>query len=160
MVTANEAWCRAVDTIMRFSEHSRLVTLALKLLFLFQFLHSSTYKLPRNIPKTVEKYFGHVYSCPHKLTWNKVDKIVLTNETSADRNGELCSNRIWKATTVNKKYKKASIRSQYSAPPRAPNGVRSLCVQISRERSYPWQHIDTTRKAIDCATTLPLKVFI
>jgi len=32
---------------------------------------------------------------------------------------------------------------------------RSLCVQISRKRSYPC-HIDTTRKAIDCATTLPL----
>ena len=34
------------------------------------------------------------------------------------------------------------------------------CVQISRERSYPCQYIDTTRKAIDCATTLPLAVFI
>ena len=36
------------------------------------------------------------------------------------------------------------------------NGGRSLCVQISRERSYPCQYIDTTRKAIDCATTLLL----
>ena len=37
---------------------------------------------------------------------------------------------------------------------------RSLCVQISRERSYtPCQYIDT-RKATDCATTLPLTVFI
>jgi len=33
--------------------------------------------------------------------------------------------------------KKASIRWQGSAPPRASNGGRSLCVQISRERSYP-----------------------
>jgi len=40
------------------------------------------------------------------------------------------------------------------------NVGRSLCVQISRERSYPCQYIDTTRKAIDCATTLPLRVFI
>ena len=39
------------------------------------------------------------------------------------------------------------------------NAGRSLCVQISRERSYPCQYIDTTRKAIDCATTLPLTVF-
>jgi len=40
--------------------------------------------------------------------------------------------------------KKASIRWQHSAPPRASNGGRSLCVQISRERSYPlpiyWYH--------------------
>jgi len=35
-----------------------------------------------------------------------------------------------------------------------------LCVQISREQSYPCQNIDTVRKAIDCATTLPLRVFI
>jgi len=33
-------------------------------------------------------------------------------------------------------------------------GGRSFCVQISRERSYPCQYIDTTRKAIDFATTL------
>jgi len=31
----------------------------------------------------------------------------------------------------------------------------SLCVQISKERSYSCKYIDTTRKAIDCATTLP-----
>jgi len=46
----------------------------------------------------------------------------------------------------------------------ASNAGRSLCVQISRERSYPlpiYWIIDTTRKAIiDCATTLPLTVFI
>ena len=42
----------------------------------------------------------------------------------------------------------------------ASNAGRSLCVQISRERSYPSQYIDTTRKAVDCATTLPLRVFI
>jgi len=41
----------------------------------------------------------------------------------------------------------------------ASNGGRSLCFQISRERSYPCQYIDTTRQAIDCATTLPLTVF-
>ena len=42
----------------------------------------------------------------------------------------------------------------------ASNECRSLCVQISRERSYtPCQYIDTTRKAIVCATTLQLKVF-
>jgi len=38
----------------------------------------------------------------------------------------------------------------------ASNAGRSLCVQMSRERSCPCQYIDTTRKAIDCATTLPL----
>jgi len=40
------------------------------------------------------------------------------------------------------------------------SGGRSVCVQISRERSYPCQYIDTTRWAIDCATTLPLPVFV
>jgi len=35
----------------------------------------------------------------------------------------------------------------------ASNAGRSLCVQISRERSDPSQYIDTTWKAIDCATT-------
>jgi len=40
----------------------------------------------------------------------------------------------------------------------ASNAGRSLCVQISREQSYPCQYIGTTRKAIDCATTLPLRV--
>ena len=40
----------------------------------------------------------------------------------------------------------------------ASNVGRSLCVQISRERSC--QYIDTTRRAIDCATTLPLTVFV
>jgi len=43
---------------------------------------------------------------------------------------------------------------------RASNGGWSLCVQISKERSYPRQYIDTTRKAIDCATTVPLTVFM
>jgi len=38
----------------------------------------------------------------------------------------------------------------------ASDGGRSFCVPLSRERSYPWRYIDTTRKAIDCATTLPL----
>jgi len=38
----------------------------------------------------------------------------------------------------------------------ASSGGRSLCIQMSREQSYPRQYIDTTRKAIDCATTLPL----
>jgi len=43
----------------------------------------------------------------------------------------------------------------------ASNAGRTLCVQISREWSYtPRQYIDTTWKAIDCATTLPLTVFI
>jgi len=42
----------------------------------------------------------------------------------------------------------------------ASNVGRSLFVQISRERSYPCQYIDTTRKAIDCATTMPLRAFI
>jgi len=42
----------------------------------------------------------------------------------------------------------------------ASNAGRSLCVQISRERSYPSQYINTTRKAIDCATTLPLSFYI
>jgi len=49
---------------------------------------------------------------------------------------------------------RAMRRSVYSAG--ASNAGRSLCVQISRERSYLWQYIDTIRKAIDCATTLPL----
>jgi len=38
----------------------------------------------------------------------------------------------------------------------ASNGGWSLCVQISMERSYPYQYIGTTRKPIDCATTLPV----
>ena len=37
-------------------------------------------------------------------------------------------------------------------------GGRSLGAKISRRRGR--QYIDTTRKAIDCATTLPLTVFI
>ena len=45
-------------------------------------------------------------------------------------------------------------RSVCNACAGASNAGRSLCVQISRERSYPCQHIDTTRKAINCATTL------
>ena len=38
----------------------------------------------------------------------------------------------------------------------ASNAAWSLCVQISREQSYPFQYIHSTRKAIDCATTLPV----
>jgi len=41
----------------------------------------------------------------------------------------------------------------------ASNAGRSFCVQISRERSYPCQYIDTTPKAIDCAITFPLRNF-
>ena len=38
---------------------------------------------------------------------------------------------------------------------------RSLGAKISGGKgSFPCQHIDTTRKAIDCATSLPLSVFI
>jgi len=40
------------------------------------------------------------------------------------------------------------------------NAGPSLCVQISREWSYPCQYINTTRNAIDCATKLSLRVFI
>jgi len=40
-------------------------------------------------------------------------------------------------------------------------GCRSLGAKISGEGVVPLPiYIDTTRKAIDCATTLPLKVFI
>ena len=39
-------------------------------------------------------------------------------------------------------------------------GGRSLGAKISGEVVAPCQYIDTTRKAIDCATTLPLTVFI
>ena len=39
-------------------------------------------------------------------------------------------------------------------------GGRSLGANISGKGSSPCQYIDTTRKAIDCATTLPLTVFI
>jgi len=38
-------------------------------------------------------------------------------------------------------------------------GAVPLRSDITRERSYPCQYIDITRKAIDCATTLPLTVF-
>jgi len=51
---------------------------------------------------------------------------------------------------------RAMRRSVCSA--RASNGGRSICVQISWERTTPCQHIDTTRKAIHCATTLLLTV--
>ena len=40
------------------------------------------------------------------------------------------------------------------------NGGRSLCVQISRERSYPCQYIDTTQNATDCSITLSLTVIL
>jgi len=39
-------------------------------------------------------------------------------------------------------------------------GVGHLEPRFQGKGSSPWQYIDTTRKAIDCATTLPLKVFI
>jgi len=39
-------------------------------------------------------------------------------------------------------------------------GARSLGAKISGEVVTPCQYIDTTRKAIDCTTTLPLTVFI
>jgi len=39
-------------------------------------------------------------------------------------------------------------------------GGRSLGAKISGEGVVPCQYIDTTRKAIDCATTLRLIVFI
>ena len=39
-------------------------------------------------------------------------------------------------------------------------GDKSLGANISGKGSSHCQYIDTTRKAIDCATTLPLRVFI
>jgi len=39
-------------------------------------------------------------------------------------------------------------------------GGRSLEAKISGDRIVPCHYIDTTRKPIDCATTLPLTVFI
>jgi len=55
---------------------------------------------------------------------------------------------------------KASMRWQYSTLPRASNGGRSLAFRHQGKGATPWQYIDTTRKAIDCATTSPLTVFI
>ena len=51
----------------------------------------------------------------------------------------------WKPNRIEPKlYKKASIRWQHRVPPRASNGGWSLCIQISREWSYPlpiyWYH--------------------
>jgi len=37
---------------------------------------------------------------------------------------------------------------------------RSLGAKVLGERVAPCQYIDTTRKAIDCATTLPQTIFI
>jgi len=39
-------------------------------------------------------------------------------------------------------------------------GGGSVSAKISGGKVVPCQYIDTTRKAIDCATTLPLTVFI
>jgi len=50
----------------------------------------------------------------------------------------------------------AMVPAYFSMTPDASNADRFLCVQISRERSYPCQYIDTTWKAIDCAATLLL----
>ena len=41
-----------------------------------------------------------------------------------------------------------------------PMGVGPFAFRYRRKRSYPCQYIDTTRKAMDCATTLLLTVFI
>ena len=43
---------------------------------------------------------------------------------------------------------------------RASNGGRSFAFRYQGNGATPCQYIDTTRKAIDCATTLPLTVFI
>jgi len=75
---------------------------------------------------------------------------MFNNDFPTDLSFESTSERIFD--------KKASIRWQDSAPPRASNGGRSLCVQISRNGARPCQYIDTTRKTTDCATTLPLTV--
>jgi len=41
-----------------------------------------------------------------------------------------------------------------------PMGVGPFAFRYEGKGATPCQHIDTTRKAIDCATTLPLTVFI
>jgi len=48
-------------------------------------------------------------------------------------------------------------KSQNSLP---SGGLGHLEARFQGERVIPCQYIDTTRKAIDCATTLPLTVFI
>jgi len=40
------------------------------------------------------------------------------------------------------------------------HGVGPFAFRYQGNRATPWQYIDTTRKAIDCAKTLPLTVFI
>jgi len=42
----------------------------------------------------------------------------------------------------------------------ASNAGRSFAFRYEGNGATPCQYIDTTRKAIDCATTLPLRVFI
>jgi len=39
-------------------------------------------------------------------------------------------------------------------------GVGPFAIRYQGNGATPCQYIDTTAKAIDCATTLPLKVFI
>ena len=40
-----------------------------------------------------------------------------------------------------------------------PMGVGAFAFRYQGNGATPWQYIDTTRKAVDCATTLPLTVF-
>jgi len=41
-----------------------------------------------------------------------------------------------------------------------PMGVGSFAFRYQGNGATPCQYINTTRKAIDCATTLPLTVFL
>jgi len=40
------------------------------------------------------------------------------------------------------------------------HGVNECALRYQENGATPCQYIDTTRKAVDCATTLPLRVFI
>ena len=60
-------------------------------------------------------------------------------------------------TKINKKAASADRTARHHV---FPMGVSPFAFRCRRKRSYPCQYIDTTRKAIDCATTLLLKVFI
>ena len=88
--------------------------------------------------------------------------ILLTNPTRRPASADRTARRQFQATgqPVNRTQASDAMTSQlpryeakYVCNAGASNAGQSLCVQISRERSYPCQYVDTTRKAIDCATT-------
>ena len=110
--------------------------------------------------KRLYRVYSRLSNRLYNPVWQLVERTVAVLSTRLSN--RVCqtglTNTVWLLFSIS--YSWGATRQNVSKLAAFRSG-RSLGAKISGGKgSFPCQHIDTTRKAIDCATSLPLSVFI